>query len=137
MVTNMGNSIPLHSSIVFTSTLPIKFFSNSTSIHSTHFLVSSSVSIITVIFSSSALTFVCILLNRVKIFVLWVTKRCFFGFEQYVVTQGHFRSNSTSGGSPRISWARFIYTFSLSFSSSFAFQTGKFTSSYICNSNDK
>ena len=30
-----------------------------------------------------------------------------------------------------------IYTFSLSFSSSFAFQTGKFTSSYICNSNDK
>ena len=32
---------------------------------------------------------------------------------------------------------RFIYTFSLSFSSSFAFQTGKFTSSYICNSNDK
>ena len=33
----------------------------------------------------------------------------------------------------------FIYTFSLSFSfsSSFIFQTGKFTSSYICNSNDK
>ena len=30
-----------------------------------------------------------------------------------------------------------IYTFSLSFSSSFAFQSGKFTSSYICNSNDK
>ena len=30
-----------------------------------------------------------------------------------------------------------IYTFSLSFSSSFTFQTGKFTSSYIFNSNDK
>ena len=30
-----------------------------------------------------------------------------------------------------------IYTFFLSFSSSFAFQTGKFTSRYICNSNDK
>ena len=30
-----------------------------------------------------------------------------------------------------------IYTFFLSFSSSFTFQTGKFTSSYICNSNDK
>ena len=32
---------------------------------------------------------------------------------------------------------RLIYTFSLSFSSSFAFQTGKFTSSYIWYSNDK
>ena len=30
-----------------------------------------------------------------------------------------------------------IYTFALSFSSSFAFQANKFTSSYICNSNDK
>ena len=30
-----------------------------------------------------------------------------------------------------------IYTFSLSFSSSFAFQTDKITSRYICNSNDK
>ena len=30
-----------------------------------------------------------------------------------------------------------IYMFSLSFSSSFVFQTGKFTSSYISNSNDK
>ena len=30
-----------------------------------------------------------------------------------------------------------IYTFSASFSSSFTFQTSKFTSSYICNSNDK
>ena len=35
------------------------------------------------------------------------------------------------------SMACLIYTFSLSFSSSFAFQTGKFTSSYICNSNNK
>ena len=30
-----------------------------------------------------------------------------------------------------------IYTFSLLFSSSFAFQTGRFTSSYICHSDDK
>ena len=30
-----------------------------------------------------------------------------------------------------------IYIFSLSFSNSFAFQTDKFTSSYICNKNDK
>ena len=35
------------------------------------------------------------------------------------------------------SLACLIYTFSLSFSSSFVFQTDKFTSSYICNSNDK
>ena len=36
-----------------------------------------------------------------------------------------------------IRWACLIYTFSLSFFSSFTFPTGKFTSSYICKSYSK